>query len=85
MSHILLASDSSVYDVKCTKCGGTDAKWDDTLDYPCTGSPEDAAIEAAFREKIIKQSQYMTAVREYDELLKKRNSTSRSMNGESKV
>jgi len=41
--HTVRPSDSSLYDVKCTRCGGTDASGDQRLDQPCVPAAAPAA------------------------------------------
>lgn len=38
--HETRFSDSSYYDEVCTKCWGTDANGDDSLNFPCEGNPK---------------------------------------------
>lgn len=71
LGHETRFSDSSFYDEVCKRCGGTDAVSDDTLKYPCAGSPEKAEIESAYRKMIAAKKVFDDAELVYNKLIKR--------------
>lgn len=62
MEHKTRYSDSSMYDIVCTICGGTDGAGDDRLDHPCQGNERAGEIAAASRKVKVAEKALQEAV-----------------------